>query len=96
MGQARHGARGMPLLKLTCRAASELLPHTSRPAAAPSFAALQPSQTFRGGQGALPTALRGVAGQTTLFVSGDKEGGMLLWDLRSTANVGAFGAAGGK
>ncbi|KAL4437101.1 hypothetical protein ABPG75_004240 [Micractinium tetrahymenae] len=65
-------------------------------AAAPSFTALQPTQTFRGGQGALPTALRGVAGEAALFVSGDKEGGMLLWDLRSPANVGAFGAAGSK
>lgn len=65
-------------------------------AAAPSFTALQPAQTFRGGQGALPTALRGLAGEASLFVSGDKEGGMLLWDLRSPTNVGAFGAAGSK
>lgn len=65
-------------------------------AAASSFAALQPTQTFRGGQGALPTALRGVVGETSMFVSGDKEGAMLLWDLRTPTNVGAFGSAGSK
>ena len=50
-------------------------------AAASSFSSLQPTQTFRG-HGSIATALRGVTGEASLFVSGDKDGSMLLWDLR--------------
>ncbi|PSC75543.1 guanine nucleotide-binding beta subunit [Micractinium conductrix] len=60
-------------------------------AAASSFSSLQPTQTFRG-HGSIATALRGVTGEASLFVSGDKDGSMLLWDLRAPTPVGGFGA----
>ncbi|EFN58996.1 hypothetical protein CHLNCDRAFT_137639 [Chlorella variabilis] len=60
-------------------------------AAAASFQSLQPTQTFKG-HAQIATALRGVAGDANMFVSGDKGGAMLLWDLRSPTHVGTFGA----
>ncbi|KAI3433851.1 hypothetical protein D9Q98_003654 [Chlorella vulgaris] len=61
-------------------------------AAASSFEGAQPTQVFTG-HASIATALRGVAADAHTFASGDKDGSLLLWDLRAPQHVGTFGAA---